>query len=123
APTSSTSPGSTSWAASRLQPGSRSVSGTPGQGNPFGEDDGGLQAPSGIPVEHPCPPEGATRMDPPAQFPALLAALMVCAMLAGFMEAFAANRKVRDDRRRYQQRMKRKHGAPPPGARGRPRAP
>jgi hypothetical protein len=94
----------------------------PGQGNPFGEDDGRLQAPSGIPVERPCPTEGAIRMEPTAQLPALLAALMVCAILAGFIEAFAANRKVRDDRRRYQQRMKRNHGAPRPERRARPDA-
>jgi hypothetical protein len=61
-------------------------------------------------------------MEPTAQLPALLAALMVCAMLAGFIEAIAANRKVRDDRRRYQQRMKRNHGAPRPERRARPDA-
>ena len=61
-------------------------------------------------------------MEPTAQLPALLAALMICAMLAGFIEAIAANRKVRDDRRRYQQRMKRNHGAPRPERRARPDA-
>ena len=61
-------------------------------------------------------------MEPTAQLPALLAALMVCVMLAGFIEAISANRKVRDDRRRYRQRMKRNHGAPRPERRARPDA-
>ena len=61
-------------------------------------------------------------MEPTAQLPALLAALMICALLASFIEAMAANRKVRDDRRRYQQRMKRNHGAPRPERRTRPDA-
>jgi hypothetical protein len=53
-------------------------------------------------------------MEPTVQLPALLAALMACVMLAGFIEAIAASRKVRDDRRRYQQRIRRDHGAPQP---------
>ena len=61
-------------------------------------------------------------MEPTAQLPALLAALMVCVMLAGFIEAISANRKVRDDRRRYQRRMRCNHGASRPERRTRPDA-
>ena len=61
-------------------------------------------------------------MEPTAQLPALLAALMVCVMLAGFIEAISANRKVRDERRRYQRRVWRNHGASRPERRARPDA-
>jgi hypothetical protein len=54
-----------------------------------------------------------------AQLPALLAAFMLAAMLVLSIERFAANRKVRDDHRRYQQRMRRNHGEPQ-RRRGRP---
>jgi hypothetical protein len=49
-------------------------------------------------------------MEPTAQFPALLAALMFAAMLAAYVQVLSWRRKVRDDRRRYQERMKRNHG-------------
>jgi hypothetical protein len=42
--------------------------------------------------------------------PLLLGRLMLAAMVALSSERFAANRKVRDDRRRYQERMRRNHG-------------
>ena len=61
-------------------------------------------------------------MEPTAQLPALRAALMVGVMLAGFIEAISAHRKVRDDRRRYQRRMRRNHGASRPERRTRPDA-
>ena len=51
--------------------------------------------------------------------PALLGLLMLAAMLALSGERFAANRKVRDDDRRYQERMRRNHGE----GRGEPRDP
>jgi hypothetical protein len=54
-----------------------------------------------------------------AQLPALLAVLMLAAMLALSTERFAANRKVRDDDRRYQERMRRNQGE----GRGRRREP
>jgi hypothetical protein len=49
-------------------------------------------------------------MELTAQLPALLAMLMLAAVLVRFTEPFVANRKVRDDDRRYQQRMRRNHG-------------
>jgi hypothetical protein len=42
--------------------------------------------------------------------PLLLAFLVLAAMLALSSEQFGANRKLRDDERRYQQRMRRNHG-------------
>jgi hypothetical protein len=45
-----------------------------------------------------------------AQLPALLAILLLAAMLALSSDRFAANRKVRDDDRRYQERLRRNHG-------------
>jgi hypothetical protein len=56
-------------------------------------------------------------MEPTAQFPALLAALMFAAILAVYVQALSWRRKVRDDRRRYHQRMRRNHGAPRRGRR------
>ena len=49
-------------------------------------------------------------MELTAQLPTLLAALVLAAVLALSTERFAANRKLRDDARRYQQRMRRNHG-------------
>jgi hypothetical protein len=49
-------------------------------------------------------------MELTAQLPTLLAMLMLAAVLALFTERFAANRKLRDDNRRYQQRIRRNHG-------------
>jgi hypothetical protein len=49
-------------------------------------------------------------MELTAQLPLLFGMLMLAAMLALFTEGFAANRKVRDDSRRYQERMRRNHG-------------
>jgi hypothetical protein len=51
-------------------------------------------------------------MELTAQLPALLAAFMLAAMLVLSIERFAANRKVRGDDRRYQQRMRRNRGEP-----------
>jgi hypothetical protein len=51
-------------------------------------------------------------MELTAQLPALLAAFMLAAILILSTERFAANRKVRDDLRRYQRRMRRNHGEP-----------
>jgi hypothetical protein len=51
-------------------------------------------------------------MEPTAQLPTLLAALMFCAMLAAYTQIVALRRKGRDDRRRYQQRMRHHHGEP-----------
>jgi hypothetical protein len=45
-----------------------------------------------------------------AQLPVLLGMLMLAAMLALCTERFGANRKLRDDHRRYQQRLRRNHG-------------
>jgi hypothetical protein len=42
--------------------------------------------------------------------PLLLAILMVAAMLALSSERFGANRKLRDDERSFQERMRRNHG-------------
>lgn len=49
-------------------------------------------------------------MELTAQLPILLAMLMLGALLALSTERFGANRKLRDDGRRYQQRMRRNHG-------------
>ena len=46
------------------------------------------------------------------QLPTLLAALMFGAMLAAYTQFVALRRKGRDDRRRYQRRMRRNHGEP-----------
>jgi hypothetical protein len=51
-------------------------------------------------------------MEPTMQLPTLLAALMFGAMLAAYSQVVALRRKGRDDRRRYQQRMRRNHGEP-----------
>ena len=51
-------------------------------------------------------------MEPTIQLPTLLAALMFGAMLAAYSQVVALRRKGRDDRRRYQQRMRRNHGEP-----------
>ena len=51
-------------------------------------------------------------MEPAIQLPTLLAALMFGAMLASYSQVVALRRKGRDDRRRYQQRMRRNHGEP-----------
>ena len=44
------------------------------------------------------------------QLPMLLAVLMLAAMVALSSERFGANRKVRDDDRRFRKRMRRNHG-------------
>jgi hypothetical protein len=49
-------------------------------------------------------------MELTTQLPALIGLLMLAAMLALSSERFGANRKVRDDDRRYQERMRRNHG-------------
>lgn len=49
-------------------------------------------------------------MELTAQLPTLLALLMLVALLALSTERFAAIRKLRNDARRYQQRMRRNHG-------------
>jgi hypothetical protein len=49
-------------------------------------------------------------MELTAHLPVLLAVLMLAVMLALSSERFAANRKVRDDDRRYQERMRRNRG-------------
>jgi hypothetical protein len=51
-------------------------------------------------------------MEPTLQLPTLLAALMFGAMLAAWSQVIALRRKSRDDRHRYQQRMRRNHGEP-----------
>jgi hypothetical protein len=45
-----------------------------------------------------------------AQLPVLLGMLILAAMLALSTERFGVNRKVRDDHRRYQERMRCNHG-------------
>jgi hypothetical protein len=54
-------------------------------------------------------------MGSPDQLPSLLAALMFGAMLAACTQVVALRRKGRDDRRRYQERMRRNHGEPHQG--------
>jgi hypothetical protein len=49
-------------------------------------------------------------MELTAQLPTLFALLMLAVMLALSTERFAASRKLRDDARRYQQRIRRNHG-------------
>jgi hypothetical protein len=49
-------------------------------------------------------------MELTAQLPTLLAALIFAAVLALSTERFAANRKFRDDDRRYHQQLRRNHG-------------
>jgi chromosome condensin MukBEF MukE localization factor len=49
-------------------------------------------------------------MELTAQLPVLLGMLMLAAMLALSIERFGADRKLRNDDRRYQQRMRRNHG-------------
>jgi hypothetical protein len=56
-------------------------------------------------------------MEPTTQLPALLAALVFAAMLAAYIQVLSWRHKVRDDRRRYQERMRRNHGAPRRGRR------
>jgi hypothetical protein len=51
-------------------------------------------------------------MEPTAQLPALVPALMFAALLAAYTQVIAARRKGRDDHRRYQERMRRNHGEP-----------
>jgi hypothetical protein len=51
-------------------------------------------------------------MEPTAQLPALVPALMLAALLAAYTQVIAARRKGRDDHRRYQERMRRNHGEP-----------
>jgi hypothetical protein len=60
-------------------------------------------------------------MELTAQLPVLLAMLLLAAMLAFSTERFAANRKIRDDDRRYQQRMRRNLGGARRARRDRPR--
>lgn len=51
-------------------------------------------------------------MEPAAQLPAMVTALMFGALLAAYTQVIAARRKGRDDHRRYQERMRRNHGEP-----------
>jgi methylamine---glutamate N-methyltransferase subunit C len=46
-------------------------------------------------------------MDPTAQLPAMVTALMFAALLAGYTQVIATRRKGRDDHRRYQERVRR----------------
>jgi hypothetical protein len=61
-------------------------------------------------------------MEPTAQLPELLAALLFGAMLATYTQVVAWRRKVREDRLRYHQRMKRNHGGPRRGRQAPPDA-
>jgi hypothetical protein len=61
-------------------------------------------------------------MEPTAQFPAMLAALLFAAMLAAYVQVVSWRRKMRDDRRRFQYRIRRNHGAPRSARRTRPQA-
>jgi hypothetical protein len=61
-------------------------------------------------------------MEPTAQFPAMLAALMFAAMLATYVQVVSWRRKLRGDRRRYHQRIRRNQGAPRRARRAPPRA-
>jgi hypothetical protein len=61
-------------------------------------------------------------MESPDQLSAMLAALMFGAMLATYTQFIALRRKGRDDRRRYQQRMRRNHGGPREGRQAPPDA-
>jgi hypothetical protein len=51
-------------------------------------------------------------MESTDQLSAMLAALMFGAMLAAYTQVVALRRKGGDDRRRYQERMRRNHGEP-----------
>lgn len=61
-------------------------------------------------------------MESPDQLPTMLAALMFVAMLAAYTQFIALRRKGRDDRRRYQRRMRRNHGEPREGRQAPPDA-
>jgi hypothetical protein len=61
-------------------------------------------------------------MEPTAQFPALLTALLFAAMLAAYVQVVAARRKGQADRRRYRQRIRRNHGGPRDGGQSPPKA-
>ena len=50
-------------------------------------------------------------MEPTIHLPAMLTALMFGAMLASYTQVVAWRRKVRNDHRRYHQRIKRNQGA------------
>jgi hypothetical protein len=54
-------------------------------------------------------------MESPDQLSTMVAALMFGAMLAAYTQVIALYRKGRDDRRRYQERMRRNHGEPREG--------
>jgi hypothetical protein len=54
-------------------------------------------------------------MESTEQLTTMLAALMFGAMLAAYTQVVALRRKGRDDRRRYQERMRRNHGEPREG--------
>jgi hypothetical protein len=51
-------------------------------------------------------------MEPTTQLPTLLAALMFGAMLVAYSQIVALRRKSRDDRRKYELRMRRNYGEP-----------
>jgi hypothetical protein len=51
-------------------------------------------------------------MESTEQLTTMLAALMFGAMLAAYTQVVALRRKGRNDRRRYQERMRRNHGEP-----------
>lgn len=51
-------------------------------------------------------------MEPTADLSVMLTALMFGAMLAAYTQVVALRRKGRDDRRRYERRMRRSHGDP-----------
>jgi hypothetical protein len=61
-------------------------------------------------------------MEAPDQLPTLLATLMFGAMLAAYTQVVALRRKGRNDRRRYQERMRRNHGEPREGRQAPPDA-
>jgi hypothetical protein len=61
-------------------------------------------------------------MESPDQLPTLLATLMFGAMLAAYTQVIALRRKGRDDRHRYQERMRRNHGEPREGRQAPPDA-
>jgi hypothetical protein len=54
-------------------------------------------------------------MESPDQLSTMVAALMFGATLAAYTQVIALYRKGRDDRRRYQERMRRNHGEPHEG--------
>lgn len=51
-------------------------------------------------------------MEPTADLSVMLTALMFGAMLAAYTQVVALRRKGRDDRRRYERRMRRNQGDP-----------